>query len=435
MKLRSATAAALLTGAACFCSPLAAAAQPAGANYDEAKVGSLPLPDPLRFANGAHVGDAGTWRDMRRPEIFRLFESQMHGRSPARPKEMTFEVTSTDKTALGGKATRKEITVHFGPEKVPGAAMHLLVYLPNGAKQPAPVFLGVNFEGNHTINPDPGITIVDEWKWNNTTKSSELTRPAESTRGKSIGRWPLELVLARGYAVATIPRADIEPDYAEGWRHGVRGYLLAKSGRSAFAPDDWGAVAAWAWGLSRALDYFETDKDVDAKRVVVMGHSRMGKAALWAGAADERFAAVISNNSGESGAAISRRDFGETVLRINTVFPHWFCANYKRYGTNVAALPFDSHMLVALSAPRPVYIASAEEDRWADPKGEFLAGKFAEPVYQLFGKRGLGVDEWPTLNYPVGDAIAYHVRTGKHDVLDYDWEQFMTFADRHLRRK
>ena len=414
--------------------PPCAHAQPAGFNYDEAKVGTYTLPDPLTLANGAKVTDTATWKSKRRPEIFKLFESQMQGRSPARTKDMRFEVTSTDKSALGGKATRKEITVHFGAEK-DAALMHLLVYFPNGAKQPAPVFLGVNFDGNHTINPDPAITLTEQWTWNSKEKRSELTRPADSTRGKSIGRWPLEMVLARGYAVATIPRADIEPDYAEGWHHGVRGYFLKKSGKSEFAPDDWGAIAAWAWGLSRALDYFETDKDVDAKRVVVMGHSRMGKAALWAGAADERFAAVISNDSGESGAAISRRDFGETVLRINTSFPHWFCANYKQYGTNVAALPFDAHMLVALSAPRPVYVASAEEDKWADPKGEFLAAKNAEPVYALFKKAGLGVTDWPSVNQPVGEVVCYHVRTGKHDVLDYDWEQYLNFADRNVRRR
>jgi len=410
----------------------AAFAQPAGFNYDESKVGTFTLPDPLTLANGAKVTDAATWKNKRRPEVLKLFESQMQGRSPARPKDMKFEVTSTDKTALGGKATRKEITVRFGPE--PDAPpMRLLLYVPNDSRKPVPVFLGVNFEGNHTINADPGITLTEQWTWNSKEKRAELTRPADSTRGKSIGRWPLETVLARGYAVATIPRADIEPDFAEGWRNGVRGYFLKKSGKAEFAPDDWGAIAAWAWGLSRALDYFETDKDIDAKRVAVMGHSRMGKASLWAGASDERFAAVISNDSGEGGASLARREFGETVLRINTSFPHWFCANYKQYNTNVAGLPVDAHMLVALAAPRPVYIASAEEDKWADPKGEFLSGKHAEPVYRLYGKGGLGVEDWPAVNKPVGDVIGYHVRTGKHDVTDYDWEQYLAFADKHLK--
>ena len=406
--------------------------QPAGFNYDEAKVGTYVLPDPLMLASGEKVTDAETWKTKRRPEIVRLFETHMHGRSPGRPADMKFEVTSVDAKALGGKATRKEVTVRFGAE-AEAAVMHLLLYVPNGARGPVPAFVGVNFEGNHTVTGDPGITIHEQWVWNGKEKRSERVKPAENTRQRRSGSWGVEQVLARGYALASIPRADIEPDYAEGWRHGVRGYFLKKAGKTEFAADDWGAVAAWAWGLSRALDYLETDPAVDAKRVVAMGHSRMGKAALWAGASDERFAAVISNNSGESGAAISRRWFGETVERINTSFPHWFCANYKRFNKDVPGLPVDAHMLVALSAPRPVYVASAVEDTWADPKGEFLAVKHAEPVYRLFGKPGLGVDDWPGVDRPVGQVMGYHVRTGKHDVLEYDWEQYLNFADRNLK--
>ena len=408
-------------------------AQIPGYNYDEAKIGAYTLPDPLVCSDGTMVTDAKTWQKRRRPEIFNLFATQMHGRSPVRPKGMRFEVTSTDKTALDGKATRKEITVHFGLEQ-DAAQMHVLLYVPNGAKKRVPAFLGVNFEGNHTILADPGITLTEQWIWNYQQKRAELVRPPETTRGKTIGSWAVETLMDRGYALATIPRADLEPDYAEGWRHGVRGYLLRKSGRSQFAPDDWGAIAAWAWGLSRALDYLETDRSIDAKHVTVMGHSRMGKAALWAGASDPRFAAVIANDSGEGGAALSRRNFGETVERINTSFPHWFCANYKQYNQQVATLPFDAHMLVALMAPRPVYVASAAEDTWADPKGEFLSAKHAEPVYRLFGRAGLGVEDWPAVDQPVGAVIGYHVRTGKHDVLDYDWAQYLKFADRNFGR-
>jgi len=412
---------------------LGATAPPPGVNYDESKVGNYTLPDPLVCADGTKVADAATWRAKRRPEVLELFRSQMHGRSPARPAEMKFETTSVDKQALGGKATRKEITVRFGAE--PDAPpMRILLYVPNTTPKPAPAFIGVNFEGNHTISADPGITLTEQWTWDNKTKTESLKRPAGETRGKSIGRWPLEMILARGYAVATIPRADIEPDYAEGWRHGIRGYLLKKSGRAEFAPDDWGAIGAWAWGLSRVLDYFETDPDVDARRVVVTGHSRMGKAALWAGAQDERFAIVISNNSGEGGASLARRWFGETTAIINKAFPHWFCANFKQYAGNESKLPMDQHELIALSAPRPVYVASAEEDRWADPRGEFLSAKNAEPVYRLFGKEGLGVDEMPAVNHPVGKTIGYHIRTGKHDVTEFDWEQYLRFADRHFGR-
>ena len=388
-------------------------------NYDESKVGSFTLPDSLTCIDGTKVTDAKTWTSKRRPELLELFRSQMHGRSPARPKDMKFEVTSTDKTALSGLATRKEITVHFdAKDECP--PMRILLYTPNAAKQPVPCFIGVNFEGNHTAHTDPAITITDEWTWDAKTKQEKLVHPTDTTRGKSANRWPMEKIIQRGYAVATIPRADIEPDYAEGWHHGVRGYFLKQSGKTEFAADDWGAIAAWAWGLSRTVDYLETDRAVDAQRVIVTGHSRMGKASLWAGATDERFAIVVSNDSGEGGAALARRNIGETTAIINTSFPHWFCGNFKPYGGHAEQLPFDQHELIALVAPRPVYIASATEDKWADPRGEFLSGKNAEPVYALFHKAGLGVTEQPAPEHPVGDFIGYHLRTGKHDIAEYD---------------
>jgi hypothetical protein len=312
--------------------------------------------------------------------------------------------------------------------------MTLLLYVPNGAAQPVPAFLGMNFDGNHTVSPDPGITITPQWMWDDKAKTERLVTPAEDTRGSSRSRWPLETILDRGYAVATIARADVEPDYAAGWKHGLRGALAKDGADTRWKADDWGAVAAWAWSMSRALDYLETDRAVDAKRVALIGHSRLGKAALWAGAEDERFALVISNDSGEGGAALARRNFGETVERINTSFPHWFCGKFKNYNKDVHALPVDQHELLALIAPRPLYVASAEEDAWADPRGEFLSATHAGPVYRLFGKIGLGVTDWPPVNRPVGETIGYHVRTGKHDVTGYDWERYLDFADRHLRQ-
>ncbi len=404
------------------------------ANYDEAKVGNLPLPDPLTAADGSKVTDAKTWQAKRRAEVFHLFETHVYGRSPAKPATLVYEVTKTDPQALGGKATRKEVAI-FLTGKKDGPRLDLQLWVPNGVKGPVPAFLGCNFNGNHAVHTDPGITLNPRWMRPARDSGNVVNnRATEASRGSEASRWQVEMVIAKGYALATYYYGDVEPDHAEGWKDGLRAVMAADGANTKFAPDAWGAIGAWAWGLSRGLDYLEKDKAIDAKKVAVIGHSRLGKTSLWAGASDERFAIVISNDSGEGGAAISRRDFGETIAVLNKNFPHWFCGNYKQYTDHAEKLPVDMHELVALAAPRPIYIASAEEDKWADPKGEFLAGKFAEPVYALFGKKGTGVEEWPSVNQPVGESIGYHVRTGKHDVTAYDWEQYLRFADRHFGR-
>lgn len=407
-------------------------AQSRGINEDESKVPPYVLPDVLQLADGGRVTTKQAWEANRRPEIFHLFETQVYGRCPGRPDDMKFSVTSTDANALGGRAIRKEVTIQLS--KSPDAPqIHMLMYVPKGTKQRPPVFLGLNFSGNQTVNADPGITLHENWVRAEKNGPWVKRLPAESTRGSDANSWPIEKIMERGYAVATFFYGDVEPDDADGFAHGVRAFFPAPaSGKP--APDEWGAIAAWGWGISRAMDYLVTDPDVQASKVTVFGHSRLGKTALWAGARDSRFGIVVSNDSGEGGAALSRRWFGETVDRINTSFPHWFCGNYKQYNNHEDKLPVDMHMLIALMAPRPVYVASAEEDRWADPKGEFLSALNAEPVYRLYGLAGLGVAEMPAAEKPVGNFIAYHIRHGKHDITAYDWERYMDFADRHFGR-
>jgi hypothetical protein len=405
---------------------LAASAQHDDANYDEAKVPKYTLPDPLVLQNGQPVNTAKTWNEKRRPELLDLFRTEMYGRRPGKPAHMTFELVAIDKQALGGTAIRKEATVYFAGKK-DGPKMDILIYLPAAATKPVPVFLGLNFGPNQTVSADPGIRLRDAWVRDGSSKMLVKKASAESSRGTAASRWQVEKILAHGYGLATVYYGDIEPDFDGGMQYGVRPIFFAQG------PDAGAAIAAWSWGLSRALDYLETDKQVDAKHVAVFGHSRLGKTSLWAGAEDTRFAMVISNCSGEGGAALSRREFGEQPRHLNRNFPHWFDANYKKYSDHEADLPFDQHELIALIAPRPVYVATAEQDEWADPKGQFLAEVAAGPVYELLGKKGLGTDQWPGIHRPIMHDIGYHHRAGKHDVTAYDWDQYLKFADMHFR--
>ena len=360
------------------------------------------LPDLLTAASGKKITTADDWRKIRRPEVLELFRKHMYGRVPATPYQKSFKVVHEDPNAMDGAATLKQvdITIAAGGKSL---VIHLVLFVPNKVAKPVPTFLLI-------CNRDPGN--ID---------------PTRKTKSEF---WPAEEVVSRGYGIAAFYNADVDPDKADGFKDGIHGLLDAGER----PPDAWGTIAAWAWGASRCMDYFETDKDVARDKVAVIGHSRGGKTALWAGAEDERFAIVISNDSGCGGAALSRRCFGETVLRINTSFPHWFCDNFLQYNEKEGDLPIDQHELIALSAPRPVYVASAEKDLWADPRGEFLAAKGADPVYRLLGTEGLPADEMPGLNQPVQGTIGYHIRTGEHDVTDYDWACYLDFADKHLKR-
>jgi hypothetical protein len=363
--------------------------------------------------------------------VLGLFEEHVHGRSPAAPAKISFEVTSVDADALNGRATRKQVTVFVTGQR-PGPSIDLLLYLPNAVEKPVPTFLGLNFYGNHTVHSDPGINLSRRWMRPTAAMGVVNNRATETSRGVRADRWQVDKILDRGYALATIYYGDIEPDFPSGWKMGLRTVFASEDDPGEFGPNDWGAIGVWAWGLCRGLDYLEQDPNVDAKRVAVMGHSRLGKTALWAGAQDQRFGIVISNNSGEGGASLVRRRFGEALHHSVSMVPYWYRQRYREYAWNEADLPIDAHLMIALIAPRPVYIASATEDLWADPRGEFLAAKHAEPVYDLSGRGGLGVDEMPNPDKSVGDFIRYHVRTGRHDVTAYDWDQYLDYADRHF---
>ena len=398
------------------------------ANYDESLVPEYTLPDPLVTLAGDPVTDADTWRDVRRPELLALFEEHVFGPAPVGPFALRTEVISSESGALGGTAARKEVRVHLTPAD-DGPTMDILIYLPNDVTGPVPTFLGLNFYGNHSIHPDPEITLSAQWMGQTDEFGIVENRATEASRGARYSRWPVERILARGYGLATIYYGDIDPDYDDGFENGIHPYYADATG----GQGEWSSIGAWSWGLSRAMDYLVTDADVDAERVIVMGHSRLGKTSLWAGAQDERFALVVSNDSGAGGAALSRRAFGETVGRINTSFPHWFNPAFKRYNDNEAELPVDQHMLLSLVAPRPLYVASAQDDEWADPRGEFLSAWHAGRAYELFGADPLPTDEWPPVDSPVMGTVGYHIRTGPHDVRDYDWDRFMDFANMHLR--
>ena len=395
-------------------------------NYHESLVPNYELPDPLVTQDGAAVSSSDWGK--RRAEILSLFETHVFGKTPDQPIRVRTQVMS-ETESLGGKARRKEIRLYFTDQDT-RPYLDLLIYLPSSASGQVPGFVGLNFQGNHSTTPEADVILSDQWM---RAKGAGVVdhQATQEARGTSASRWAIERIIDRGYMVATAYCGDLDPDYDDGYQDGI--HPLFHSNGAVPADDEWGTIGAWAWGLSRALDYFETDDEIDATRIAGMGHSRLGKTSLWAGAQDERFALVISNNSGCGGAALSRRRYGETVGRINASFPHWFCNNFRQYNENEDACPVDQHMLIALMAPRPVYVASAEEDRWADPKGEFLSAKYADAVYRLLGTDGLDAEDIPPIESHIQSRIGYHIRSGGHNVTDYDWDRYMDFADIHMR--
>ena len=395
-------------------STILAAQEPSDTNYDETKIPSYELPNPLIDNGGQSVG-RDEWVAYRRAEVQRLLEDSVYGRTPSRKLAVRYQLIDADPSALDGRATRKQIAAFFGEDEY---RLDILLYIPNKPKVPVAGFVGMNFNSNHTVHADSGI----------------IKRGTEKARGASASRWQVEAIIDCGYALATIHRDQVDPDnYRNDFTDGIHPLFYGK-GQTKPKPTEWGSIGAWAWALSRVLDYLETDEQVDASRIAVIGHSRLGKTALWAGAQDTRFAMVISNNSGCGGAALYRRCYGERIHHMIKPVGYWFCTNHHQYQKREFELPVDQHMLMALVAPRPLYIASATNDRWADPKGEFLAAKHASPVYELFDQPALLEYEFPKPDHPIHSAIGYHLRRGDHDVTAYDWSQYLKFADRNLKK-
>lgn len=403
-------------------------------NYDESKVPDFELPAVLTTQDQQPVKDVSTWESVRRPEILTIFENQMFGTVPDTKVKVRFDVIKNIENAIEGVADLKEVDMNFSSKRGRHSARMLLL-LPANSSGPVPVFLGLNFYGNHTIHPSEHISITESWARNNEAFMVENNQLDERSRGIRASRWPVEYILGQGYGLAVIYYGDLDPDYDDGFQNGLHP-LFYQKGQTKPAEEEWGSIGIWAWGFSRALDYLKSDQNVDGENVIVFGHSRLGKTSLWAGAQDERFAGVISNNSGCGGAALSKRKFGETVGVINNAFPHWFNDYFNRFNNNEEELAFDQHMLISLMAPRPVYIASAVEDRWADPYGEYLSGLYAGPVYELYDKNTYTSEKSPDLNQSrMTEGVSYHIRNGKHDVTLYDWEQYILWADKYVATK
>jgi (4-O-methyl)-D-glucuronate---lignin esterase len=385
------------------------------------------LPDPLVMFNGERVTSREQWSNQRRPELKALFEHYMYGDMPPTPARIESTVERVDPKFFGGKATKKEVIIAFGPPNAP--RIHLLLVVPNSRKQPAPVFLGLNFCGNHTAVSDPNVALPVVWMPKSCAGCTN-NQATDAGRGTQVDVWAIEQSIDRGYAVATFYHGDMDPDKPD-FTDGVHPFYL-KPGQTQHGPHDWGTIAAWAWGLSRAVDYLITDKDIDSKRIAVVGHSRNGKATLLAAAFDARIALAIPLQAGCGGTAPSRGKIGESVKQINERFPHWFADEFKNFNEQPERLPFDQHCLLALCAPRPVLLANAIEDTWANPEGQFEMLQAADPVYRLLHAGGLEAKQMPPPGKLIDSPLGYYIRPGKHSMTKEDWKIFLDFADKHF---
>lgn len=389
------------------------------------------MPDPLVMLDGSRVKTADDWFLKRRPELKALFQHYMYGVLP--PKPQRFSVTDThvsdDVLGNGNGSASEEAIVFHGPDLKHN--LRVLLIVPNKRTGPVPVFIGMNFCGNHAVIDHDLVHIPESWIYKSCA-GVENERATAKGRGGQKDVWNVDLILERGYALATFYSGDIDPDTAD-FSDGIAPSFY-KPGQTAAEPHDAGTIACWAWGYHRVVDYLiERKKDViDTRRIATVGHSRNGKTTLLAAAMDERIALAIPHQAGCGGTAPSRGKVGESVQRINTSFPHWFCDNFPRFNEQVDRLPFDQHCLAALCAPRPVLFTNAIEDQWANPDGQFEVLKAADPVYRFLNAGGLEANERPELNTLVSSRLGYFIRPGKHSMTRDDWKVFLDFADKQL---
>ena len=393
-------------------------------NYNEELVPSYKLPDPLIMLNGKKVKNANTWYKKRRPEILKLIEHNQFGKFPGR-NNISFNIFDNGTLTFDNKAIRKQVTIYF-TDDTSNYKADLLIYLPAESKGPVPLFFTISFVPNSMVVDDPGIKKGLMWD-----RKAEKKIPAPEER--RFGALDVEKFISEGFGVATIYYGDIEPDFPNGIKYGIRGHFL-KPGMTYPADDEWGAISAWAWGLSCAMDYIETDKQIDSKKVALYGVSRLGKTVLWTGAIDQRFGMVIASCSGEGGAAISRRQYGETIKHMiaPTRYFYQFCANRAKFADNPNSCPFDAHMLLSLIAPRPLLLQTGDKDFWSDPKGEFEAAVAADPVYNLLDKVGLQTDVWPNAGTPILHDIGYYMHSGGHGSVPDDFTIYINFMKLHF---
>ena len=386
------------------------------------------LPDPLLTLDGRRVTTREQWEHERKPELKALFQHYMYGHLP--PAVPVTAITDrTNKNALNGKATLRELTVSFGPPGTP--PIHLLLVVPNHRNGPCPVFVGMNFGGNHAVLSDPAVRLPTGWVPGRRPGVVD-NRATEAGRGSEVSTWAIEQSIDRGYAVATFYCGDVDPDRAD-VREGIQPYI-AKLGGTKPGPDDWGTLAAWAWGIHRVVDDLVASPEIDKGRIAVVGHSRLGKVALLAAAFDDRIALAVPHQAGCGGTAPSRchNPKSETVKRINTNFPHWFDATFKQFNDAPERLPFDQNCLVALCAPRPVLVTAAVDDQHANPPGMFDVLQAADSAYRLLGAGGLDAHTMPEPGKLVNSRLGYYIRPGKHAMTADDWKVFLTYADTHL---